>query len=258
MRSNRWEHLNSREIKSLAEKQAIVLIPLGAIEQHGPHLAVGCDALMATWFSDRAAQGLEARGIPTVVAPTISVANSKHHMSFPGTISLNPSTFLPYLTEYCQSIAAHGFRRIVIVNGHGGNRHPVQTALIEINEKLGFPVFFTSYFNGVEETQYLERQNGMIHACESETSLMLAYDERLVDPIYRSTSGNPGACTDAEARGDIATFRRMETHTENGVMGEAFAATKEKGERLAQAFTQRLVETLSDARIWDSFAPTTP
>lgn len=246
----RWDNLTSPELKALAEQDAIVLIPMGSTEQHGPHLPVGTDAILATWCAHRAAQALREKGIPAVITPTVAVANSMHHMHFAGSMSLHPRTFMEMLQEECEAIAAHGFRRIAIINGHGGNNHPAQAALVDINLSLGFPVYFMSYLAGTDERQFLETQTGMIHACESETSLMLAYDETLVDPIYKETSGYPGDTTEAEDKNLLHTFHRMEAHTKNGVMGNSYAATKEKGERMAEAITARLCETLSDERIW--------
>ena len=245
----RWDNLTSRELGALAESNAIVLIPTGSTEQHGPHLPVGTDAILATWFAERAAQGLQAQGIPAVAAPTFAVANSMHHMNFPGSLSLRPRTYMKALQEQCRAIAAHGFRRIAIINGHGGNIAPSKAALVDINIELGFPVYFLEYMV-VDEAPFLETQKGMIHACESETSLMLAYDESLVDPIYKETSGYPGGCTKHEDEGVLHTFHRMEAHTVNGVMGNSCAATREKGEALAAATTAKLVEILSDETIW--------
>ena len=245
----RWDNLTSRELGALAEQNAVVLIPTGSTEQHGPHLPVGTDAILATWFAERAAQGLQEQGIPAVAAPTFAIANSMHHMNFPGSLSLRPRTYMKALQEQCRAIAAHGFKRIAIINGHGGNIAPSKAALVDINIELGFPVYFLEYMV-VDEAPFLETQKGMIHACESETSLMLAYDESLVDPIYKETTGYPGGCTRHEDEGVLHTFHRMEAHTFNGVMGNSCAATREKGEALAAATTAKLVEILSDETIW--------
>ena len=245
----RWDNLTSPEIAKLAENNAIVLIPTGSTEQHGPHLPVGTDAILATWMAERTAQTLTEKGIPAVVAPTFAIANSMHHMNFAGSLSLSPRTYIQVLQEQCRAIAAHGFKRIAIINGHGGNTAPTKTALMDINLELGFPVYFMSYIS-VDERPFLETQTGMIHACESETSMMLAYDETLVDPIYKETSGYAGGCTRHEDEGVLHTFHRMESHTVNGVMGNSYAATKEKGEILADVNTKKLVEILSDDAIW--------
>ena len=245
----RWDNLTSRELGALAENNAIVLIPTGSTEQHGPHLPVGTDAILATWFAERTAQGLQEKGVPAVVAPTFAIANSMHHMNFPGSLSLRPRTYMKALQEQCRAIASHGFKRMAIINGHGGNIAPTKAALVDINLELGFPVYFLEYIV-VDEAPFLDTQTGMNHACESETSLMLAYDESLVDPIYKETSGYGGGCTVHEDEGVLHTFHRMEAHTANGVMGNSCAATKEKGIALADATTKKLVEILSDEVIW--------
>ena len=237
----RWDNLTSPEIAKLAENKAIVLIPTGSTEQHGPHLPVGTDAILATWMAERTAQALCEKGVPAVVAPTFAIANSMHHMNFAGSLSLSPRTYIQVLQEQCCAIAAHGFKRIAIINGHGGNTAPTKTALIDINNELGI---------SVDERPFLETQTGMNHACESETSMMLAFDESLVDPIYKETSGYPDGCTKWEDEGVIHTFHHMEAHTVNGVMGNSYAAAREKGEAMAKAFTDKLVEALSDETIW--------
>ena len=90
----RWDNLTSPQIKKLSEEGAIVLVPVGSTEQHGPHLPVGTDALMATSMSEKLAAALDEKGVPCVVAPTIAVANSTHHMSFAGSLTLRPETYL--------------------------------------------------------------------------------------------------------------------------------------------------------------------
>lgn len=248
-KSYRWDHLTSREIGALAEAGAIVLLPLGATEQHGPHLPVGCDSLLANWFAEMTAQGLNEKGIPAVVAPTFSVANSMHHMTFPGSMSLRPRTYMECLQEQCRAIASHGFRKIALINGHGGNTDPTKTALIDINLELGFPVYFMNYMVS-DVAPYLDTQKSIMHSCECETSLMLAYDESLVDPIYKETRGITAGCTGYEDEGVLHTFHYMGTKTANGARGNAYAATKEKGERVARAYTAKLIEVLSDETIW--------
>lgn len=249
----RWDNLTSPQIKALSEQNAIVLLPLGSTEQHGPHLPVGTDAILSTAVSEGTAKELSSRGIPCIVAPTFAVANSRHHMNFAGSMSLFPDTFMQVLLEQCRCIAAHGFKRIVLVNGHGGNKAPATAAQVRINEELGFPVYFTGYWAGASDVckAVLESQSGMIHACESETSLVLAVDESLVDPIYKETKGNPGDCTTLEDKGLISTFHRMESHTPNGVMGNAYLATKEKGTAMLNTMISSLSDIVSAEELWD-------
>ncbi len=139
----RWDNLTSPQIKKLSEEGAIVLVPVGSTEQHGPHLPVGTDALMATAMSEKMAAALCGKGVPCVVAPTIAVANSTHpyelcRLPHPAARDLSgPAAGLLPQHRY-------GFRKILLVNGHGKHRSH-NTALISINEELGFGVF-TGYW----------------------------------------------------------------------------------------------------------------
>jgi len=247
----RWDHLSWPRIEEAAKRDAIILMPIGSIEQHGPHLPVGCDYMLAQIMCERIAAELDKRGQPVLVAPSFMAANSVHHMRFPGTITLKPSTFIQVLTEQLECIAAHGFRKIVLVNGHGGNTAPIGAALVTINSALGFPVYTCGYWAGCDaiQAEVLETQSGMIHACESETSMMLALWEALVEPCYTTTSGPMGHPTGAEDAGLVSTFRRMEEMTENGVMGNSYKATKAKGERMAEAMTQAVADTITSG-LW--------
>ena len=247
----RWDNLTRPEIEKLRDEDAIVIIPLGATEQHGPHLPVGTDALTAQALAGMAARTLdETYGRRAVVAPTIAVANSIHHMSFPGTITLRPETYMRMLLEYCQCLAHPGFHKIVILNAHGGNVIPTETAIININEALGFPVYFMEHKLGGEKIfpEILETQKGGIHACEKETSMMLALYPELVDPIYKETKGGNVTKDNYPGPAKPYTFQRMEEKTDNGSVGNAYAATPEKGQRLVEVTVANVARIISE--IW--------
>lgn len=245
-----WEHLRSPELKTLAERDAVVLVPVGAIEQHGQHLPVNTDLISASWVCQLVAERLDAKGIAAVVAPSFIIANSLHHMHFPGSLSIQPRTFIQVLKEQCASIASQGFRKIALVNGHGGNIAPIDVALIEINRELGIAVYNVPCNGGVDESQFLDKQKWMIHSGEVETSIVLAYDESLVDPCYKEAKGYEGNATKYEDEKILATFHHMEAHTKNGVMGDATTASREKGLALVNAYADNIARALSDEEIW--------
>lgn len=249
----RWDNLNREELKKLAEEQSIVVIPTGSTEQHGPALAVGSDAIIITKIAEGVAAEVNRRGKKCIVAPTIAYANSIHHMSFCGTITLQPSTYMQMLKEICMCIAKHGFRKIILINGHGGNTDPNNVALIDINETLGFSVFHVGFWAGgeadlasVTETQ----PNGTYHACEGETSLLLACDETLVDPSYKHLSGPLLKEGYPELARQASTFHRMEFKTPNGIIGNTYAATREKGERMIAYSIDHLSDILCCDALW--------
>lgn len=247
-----WEHLRSPELKKLAEDGAIVLMPVGAIEQHGYHLPVSTDLISASWVSQLVAERLEAKGIPCVIAPSFVIANSLHHMHFAGSLAIEPTTFIQVLKEQCRAIHAQGFRKIALVNGHGGNIAPMNVAIIDINRELGITVYNVPCNGSADEAQFLDKQKYMNHSGEVETSIVLAYDETLVDPSYKEMSGYPDNCTTHEDRGTLSTFHYMEAHTENGIMGDATTASKEKGLALVNAYADSITEALSDNVIWNT------
>lgn len=115
------------EIETYLETSKGIVIPIGSTEQHGPTGLIGCDAICA---EEIAWEGGRRGGF--LVAPTFNVGSAQHHMNFPGTMTLRPSTMIAVITDWVLSLAAHGFNRIYFLNGHGGNVGPVQAAFADI------------------------------------------------------------------------------------------------------------------------------
>ena len=118
---------------ALDEGRRDVVVPCGAVEQHGRHLPLEVDAVHA----DRLAQEVAQRLGTALVAPTIRVGVSPHHMAFPGTISLQPATFEAVYADYCRSLAAHGFRTILCFSAHGGNFAPLADMEQRLDDLVG-------------------------------------------------------------------------------------------------------------------------
>lgn len=106
-----------RRTEKAGRRKCLVLIPLGATEQHGPHLPTGTDSMLAEAACDIAAKKLDKMGRHAVIAPTVTISNSLHHGSYPGTLSLDPRLYMDYLTSIARGIVSHGFRNICCVNG---------------------------------------------------------------------------------------------------------------------------------------------
>ena len=115
------------EVEAYLEGSKGIIIPIGSTEQHGPTGLVGCDALCA---EEIAWEGGKRGGL--LVAPTFNVGSAQHHMNFPGSMTLRPSTMIAVITDWVLSLAAHGFKRIYFLNGHGGNVAPIQAAFADI------------------------------------------------------------------------------------------------------------------------------
>jgi creatinine amidohydrolase len=169
----RWNESTRGEL-SAALPEAVVVLPIGATEQHGPHLATGTDALLASEIVERAVVRAEA-GRSFVVAPALSYGASDHHLPFGGTLSLSVETLLAVLLDVGRSIAAGGGRRLLIVNGHGGNQGVCHAAGAAISTRYGVAVAHIDYW------ALLDGDPGVPgHAGEFETSLMLAVRPELV------------------------------------------------------------------------------
>ncbi len=166
------------EIRDFPKERTIVIIPTGAVEQHGPHLSMATDTALVTEVAKRAAS--QARGRSDVlVTPTFWSGCSEHHMEFPGTLTLSVETFVRAVTEIGLSVVKHGFRRLLILNGHGHNLDPIRIAARKIRETGGDEIFVAAAnywhfalgeINSIRESGV----GGIAHACEFETSCMLA------------------------------------------------------------------------------------
>jgi len=121
----RYAEMMWYEIKEAAERDRVAIVPVAIYEDHGPHLPVDVDYLLCTEISERAVARIPSEAI---LAPPVAHGFSPHHMDFHGTITIEWDTLVRYLRDVCCSLAYHGFKRILIVNGHGSNASPVDLA----------------------------------------------------------------------------------------------------------------------------------
>lgn len=239
---------------ALARDRTVAVVPTGAIEQHGPHLPLDTDTFLCTSVATAAAERARGGG-PVVVTPAVSFGSSEHHMAFAGTVTLRPETFRQAVAEICASLARHGFRRLLVVNGHGGN-----TALLTAGiQQLGFeaPVHAVAvdYWTLARDVIADVRDSGpggMGHACEFETSLMLHLRPESVrrDRIVREivVPRYPHEQFDLfEKRGLSAHWKTHEL-SQSGVMGAPDLATDEKGRRLFDACVEGLAALIEELR----------
>ncbi|MEI9430209.1 creatininase family protein [Mesorhizobium sp. Cs1299R1N3] len=190
-----WEEQNRSSLKALGEN-ALVVVPLGAIEQHGPHLPTGTDIFLAGTAVERAtARAAKASARDFVIASFLRIGSSDHHLPFGGTISLPPATMLLVLTDAVKSMKHSGVKRVVLVNGHGGNTGVCHAAAAAISTSTDITIAVLDYwvFGSVGfDTAYVPG-----HAGRWETSLILASRPMLVrDRAVRQLAADaqtPGA-----------------------------------------------------------------
>jgi creatinine amidohydrolase len=173
----RWADTDRAELARLLP-DALVVLPVGATEQHGPHLPTGTDALLVTTVAEAAVdQAGPAADRPLLLAPPVPVGASDHHLPFGATLSLTPETLLAVLTDLARSVARCGGRRLVLVNGHGGNRGVCHAAAAAAAARHELAVAYLDYWDLVTEPGDTPVPG---HAGEFETSLVLAVRADLV------------------------------------------------------------------------------
>jgi creatinine amidohydrolase len=245
-----WAKLKASELRDLAKSEAIVILPVAAMEQHGPHLPVMVDTLLCGEIARRAAE--RASGAhPVVVAPTVWSGLSEHHMDFGGTFTLDFATFKNLIECLCRSLLRHGFRRVLLLNGHGGNVAALRVVVDELRE-LDMRLYTATCWmvDPLAMAEHLETQSNVQHACEAETSMVMALHPELVDERQFAAAKHeiPGRVAGlAQPLYGKTVFKEI---TPSGVIGDPTAASAEKGERLLEAAANAVAKELSDDARW--------
>jgi creatinine amidohydrolase len=250
MAGTQWLDLKAHELRELAGRDAIVILPVGSVEQHGPHLPVQVDALLVGEVARNAARRLQGQGVPVVVAPTVWSGLAEHHMTLGGTFTLDFATFHALIRCLCASLVRHGFRRIALLNGHGGNQAAITVIANELARDLGAPIAAETYWPLAAEAfaQILEAQGNVLHACEAETSMVLALRPELVD--MEAAAAVEAPMTTPSRISALFRARPFAEVSPSGVFGVPAAASAEKGARLLDAAGGALAEALQDPRLW--------
>lgn len=246
-----WSRLKSADLRALAAKDAIVVLPVASTEQHGPHLPTCVDTMLVGEIARRAARRIAAQ-VPIVVAPTLWCGLADHHLAFGGTFTLSYPTWLAVLRDLVASLKRQGFRRILLLNGHGGNIAGLDVAATELTRELGVPVAIATYWTslGPEVAALLEDQTTVLHACEAETSMMLAIAPNLVAADRLAQSAGPADIDEREFARQPKRWHSFAELTPNGTLGDPSRATAAKGEKLLELFATSLAERLADPALW--------
>ncbi|HNP70243.1 MAG TPA: creatininase family protein [Kouleothrix sp.] len=231
-----FEEHTREELRALAP-EALVVLPVGAVEQHGPHLPVGTDRFTAEYIA-RAAADAAGASIPVLVAPTLPFGSSQHHIPFGGTLSLGSETYYRLLCDLCESLIACGFRRIFILNGHGGNNELIQLVARDLalrhDAHLAAAAYWTIAWDALVAEGAQQAAGLPGHAGTFESSLILALRPELV----HEPRPHRDAPADTDARGFYAPYRaelhgswqRMQGYTDSPDQ-----ASTERGQRYLAA-----------------------
>lgn len=252
----RYGEMTWPAIRDAADAGRVAIVPVATIEDHGRHLPVDTDLLLCASVCEAAVARAAERAI---LVPAIAHGFSPHHMDFPGPITIGAQTFIAYCTDVGRSLARHGFKRILIVNGHGSNSPFVDIAARLVVVETGALAAAVNYWAApgvravAERLRESDPVGGMNHACEFETSLYLALRPELVDmsQAVRELSHRPSTnyWTDLVAGdGPLAMMEPWSALSESGVMGDPTKATAEKGRALLEAAANGIVELIDEMR----------
>ncbi len=252
----RYGEMTWPEVRAAASEERVAVVPIATIEDHGPHLPIDTDLRLCNAVCEEAVSRAADRA---VLVPAINHGYSPHHMDFPGAITIGAHTLIDYGVDVCRSLAHHGFRRILIVNGHGSNTPFIdiiaRLTVVETNVLAAAVNYWAA--PGVREVGEALRESdkigGMNHACEFETSIYLALRPDLVDmtKAERELSYRPSKnyWTDLiGGDGPLVMMEHWSSLTETGVMGDPTKATAEKGRRLLEAAANGIVELIDEMR----------
>jgi creatinine amidohydrolase len=243
-----WE-----EVAQAVREHKVVLVPVGAVEQHGPHLPLDVDNLLAVTLCEEA-----ARRNPDLLACAMHIpyGYNAHNMGFPGTVSIRQQVFVDYCFDVCASYAQHGFKYILLINAHGSNQHLCEAIARQVSMQTAGRCGMLSWWNlvpdiiqGFRESEY---PGGVSHACEVETSLYqhIAPADVRQEKIKKEIAWNVGKYwyKDFVGGGALSYTSYHHEFSHSGVAGDPTVATPEKGRQLLEAFCERLPELAREFR----------
>ena len=260
-----YRDLTRWEMEQVDRENTIVLIPLGALEQHGNQAPLGTDDIIAEAMSQEIKKALEAEGeedFPMLLFPVIPVGLSTEHKNFCGSITFKPDTYYHILYDICVSLAHHGFQKIAFLICHGGNAPVVQILSRELRSELGISPFILSSgaFSHPDVKATISEGNIWdFHGGEMETSMVMAVDESLVK-LETAEAGRPDAFMNNKALlpygavsiGWVSEDWKTKEGKPIGIGGDPSGATAQKGEIILRTSARVLIPGLKEIRDWHS------
>lgn len=241
-----WQELWRHEFEEALRHQPVVVVPTGSVEQHGPHCPMDVDISTAFLLAVRAAESVA--DFPVLVTPPLWFGLSHYNLGFPGTISLSAGTYMRVVADVCRSVHRNGFHRVVVINGHGGNDAPNRVVRDMLAEEDIFVVTYSWWVSVQKELlEWGEADDGSVgHGGEWETSVQLYLREYLVDRNRMNADVFPNPFSPELQRFAGFSERRRDTRDHTGTMGDATAATADKGRRIFELAADRLAQVVRE------------
>ena len=257
LRTKFWAEMRWTEFQDTDMARVVAVLPVAAIEQHGPHLPVGVDTFIMEGYLRRAVERVPAE-LPVLFLPVQAVGKSNEHIRFPGTLTLTAETAMRSWTEIAESVARAGCRKIVLLNSHGGNIPPLDIVARDLRVRLGMLAVVASWSRfGQPDGLYTatERAHG-IHGGDIETSLMSAFRPELVrrdlaDNFVPNSIAIEQEFTWLRVTQPIGFGWAAQDVSAAGAIGDASAASALKGEASADYGATAFIELLHDVDEFD-------
>jgi creatinine amidohydrolase len=246
-----WADYTAREFAALDRAKLIAVLPVGAVEQHGPHLPMSVDRDILNGVI-AAALPLIPDDCPALFLPTCAVGKSNEHSAWPGTLTLSAATLMAMWSEIGDSVAAAGVRKLILLNSHGGQIAPMDIVARDLRVKHGMLTVAANWFGmgAPEGVISAEEEHLGIHAGDKETSMMLALQPHLVE-MEHARNFPPGQAKLTGLLGLSPAGKlgwQMQDLNAAGVCGNAAAATAEKGRAFVDHAARQLVALLGEVQ----------
>jgi creatinine amidohydrolase len=247
----RYNRLSWPQMNEAIAAQKLVILPTGSTEQHGKHLPLDVDVFLCESVCLEVGRRAADR---VLVLPPIAYGLNLHHIDFPGTIHIEPETFIAFCLDITKSVAYHGFQKILLVNGHGSNAPLIDLVARKTVLATQSLCFATGYYLFLQEAfQPLKESEVVAHADECETSLYLHLAaERVRMDLAAADDDHRGAFVSSDSTGNFPV--RFNDYwgrwTKTGVHGDPTKATAEKGRILFEAAVSGLVRLVDELRAW--------
>jgi creatinine amidohydrolase len=247
-----FAYLTWTDIQAMPDKENTVIIqPIGAIEQHGPHLPVAVDAAIAAAVVGRALEKLDP-SIPAYALPLLHYGKSNEHWHFPGTVTLSAQTLITLLMEVADSVYRAGFRKLVLLNAHGGQPQIMEIVARDLHQQHEdfqvFPLFVWRAPHDAGQLMTAKEKELGIHAGDAETSVMLSLLPHQVHMERAKTEYPEGLPVDSllSMEGKLPFAWTTRDLSRSGTLGDPTVATVEKGDRILDSVTDGWVQVLTD------------
>lgn len=237
----KYTEMTAIELKNVSRDETLVILPIAAVEQHGPHMPTGTDTIITTAVAEHVEQKLKES---VLLLPTLWLGASQHHLRWGATLTSRVENYETLLCEICESLLDDGFRRVMILNGHGGNIGPMQISLRRLQVNYQNCQLMAASYWSIAEKEIASLMEGECktvgHACEVETSLIMHLRPELVHKAKIENFDDYAL----DVVDGVYLCNDMYQRTQKGATGRPDLASAEKGAKMFSLIVERILPVL--------------